>query len=428
MAMIDQLYSVYLRSTGVSTDTRTLQKDNLWFALKGPNFNANKFADKALELGACAVVIDDPAYARDNRYLVVEDGLKALQQLANHHRKQFNIPVIGITGSNGKTTTKELVRDVLDRKFRVLATLGNFNNHIGVPLTLLRLTADTEMAIVEMGANFVGDIAQLCAIAEPTFGLITNIGKAHLEGFGGIEGVFKGKTELYEHVAKQGGVLFVNSRNQRLMEKAGRLVGEIATYPDKDDVYHAELIDAQPFVKLKARSGKVVDTQISGSYNFENICAALCIGAYFGVPENEALEAIAAYIPENNRSQIKQLGSNTVVMDAYNANPTSMALALQNFAAKPGYKVAILGDMFELGESAAEEHAAVGNLTAGLALNQVIFCGELMKHAYETNKKAEYFEDKQELATYLKGLQLQDSQILIKGSRGMSLETLLESF
>lgn len=424
--MIDQLYSLFLQSTGVSTDTRTIKKDNLWFALKGPNFNANKFAQQALESGAMAAVVDDPDYVLNDQCFLVEDGLEALQQLANHHRRQFNIPVIGITGSNGKTTTKELVRDVLAKKFKVLATIGNLNNHIGVPLTLLRLNKDVELAIVEMGANHQQEIASLCQIAEPDFGLITNIGKAHLEGFGGIEGVFKGKTELYDFIGRAGGKLFVNSRNPRLLEKAENVTEEVFSYPDEKDYYHAELISSQPNVNLKTTSGQQIGTHLSGEYNFENICAALCIAHYFEVEEERALEAVSNYLPENNRSQVIRKDTNTIYLDAYNANPTSMSLSLQNFASLEGKKVAVLGDMFELGEESAREHASIGELTKGLKLDQVIFCGQLMKNAYESNSGALYFEKKVDLQSFLEQNKIKESSVLIKGSRGMSLETLVE--
>lgn len=425
--MIDQLYSLFLQSSGVSTDTRTIQKGNIWFALKGPNFNANKFAQQALESGALVAVVDDPEYAVNDQCFLVEDGLTALQQLANHHRKQFNIPFIGITGSNGKTTTKELVRDVLSKKYKVLATLGNLNNHIGVPLTLLKLTSDIEVAIIEMGANHQREITSLCQIAEPDFGLITNIGKAHLEGFGGLEGVFKGKTELYDFLATKGGKLFVNSRNSRLVEKAKMKASEVLSYPDSGDYYSAQLLESQPNVKLKTSLGREITTHLSGTYNFENICAALCIGQYFGVNENDALDAVMSYSPENNRSQVISQGTNTIYLDAYNANPTSMSLSLQNFAAIAGKKVAVLGDMFELGDAAEEEHRAIGKLSSGLNIDRVIFCGKLMKHAHGANTKSVYFEQKSELEAYLSANPIENSSVLIKGSRGMSLETLLKS-
>ncbi|MBO6662387.1 MAG: UDP-N-acetylmuramoyl-tripeptide--D-alanyl-D-alanine ligase [Roseivirga sp.] len=424
--MIEQLYQTFLKSTGVSTDTRTIQDGNIWVALKGPNFNANKFAQQALESGAMAVVVDDPEFANNDQCILVEDGLEALQKLANHHRRQFKIPVLGITGSNGKTTTKELVRDVLAKKFNVLATKGNLNNHIGVPLTLLGLNSDIEFAIIEMGANHQKEIAALSSIAEPEFGLITNIGKAHLEGFGGLEGVFKGKTELYEFISARKGKLFVNSRNERLLKKAHALVDEVYTYPEEGDYFHAKLVSNKPNVKLKSDSGKLTSTNLGGEYNFENMCAALCIGRYFGVEEDDALEAIAAYQSDNNRSQLLKRDSNTIFLDAYNANPTSMSLSLQNFASEEGYKVAILGDMFELGDEAQQEHYAIGELSTTLSIDLVIFCGKLMEAAHRANPDSLYFESKSGLASFLTANKRTDTSYLVKGSRGMSLESLVE--
>lgn len=425
--MIDQLYDLFLKSTGVSTDTRTIQSGNVWFALKGPNFDANKFADQALEKGAMAVVIDDEAYKKNDRHFLVEDCLSALQQLGNHHRNQLSIPFIGITGSNGKTTTKELMRDVLATKFKVHATQGNLNNHIGVPLTLLQIKEDIEIAIIEMGANKVGDIAELCSIADPTHGLITNIGKAHLEGFGGVEGVIRGKTELYHHLIQRKGVIFVNSGSEVLYNIAQKRIESPLYYPAEGDYFHAELLESQPTLRLKTEDNQEGTTGLTGAYNFENICSALCVGKFFGVDPTKALKAVTDYIPDNNRSQVIQKGSNTVLLDAYNANPSSMAVALEHFAAKAGSrKVVILGDMFELGEDAVSEHQAIGELTAKLGFEEVHFCGELMTHAQSGNAKASYWPDKKSLHEYLRANPISNGEILIKGSRGMSLETLLE--
>lgn len=424
--MIEQLYKTFLKSTGVSTDTRSIQNGNIWFALKGPNFNANKFAQQALDSGASAVVVDDPEFVLNDQCFLVPDGLEALQQLANHHRKQFDIPVLGITGSNGKTTTKELVRDVLAKKFKVLATKGNLNNHIGVPLTLLGLNKEIEFAIIEMGANHQKEIATLCKIAEPGYGLITNIGKAHLEGFGGLEGVFTGKTELYDFMAKNKGKLFVNSRNQRLLDKAKVIVGEVFTYPEQGDYLQAKMVSNKPYVQLKLESGGIANSNLGGEYNFENMCAALCIAKYFEVDEAKALQAISEYVPDNNRSQLLKQGTNTVLLDAYNANPTSMSLSLKNFASEPGDKVAILGDMFELGDDAEIEHKAIGKLAKELNLDEVIFCGKLMSAAHSANPNSKYFEHKSDLAEYLKANKRNATAYLIKGSRGMSLETIVD--
>lgn len=425
--MTEQLYQHYLKSTGVSTDTRSVQNGNIWFALKGPNFNANKFAAQALEKGAMTVVIDDPAFVKDERCFVVEDGLKALQELGNHHRKQLDIPFIGITGSNGKTTTKELLRDVLSKKYKVHATKGNLNNHIGVPLTLLQIDDSVEIAIVEMGANKVGDIAELCDIADPTHGLITNIGKAHLEGFGGVEGVIRGKSELYHHLIQKEGVIFVNSQSEVLSNIAKRRIKSPYYYPAEGDYLHAELITSHPSLKLVTENGKETITHLTGAFNFENICAALCVGKFFEVDANLALDAVASYNPDNNRSQIIEKGTNTILLDAYNANPSSMSASLRHFAGKEAsYKVAILGDMFELGADAPKEHEAIGKLTAELGFDEVHLCGKLMEFGKLGNPKAQYWSEKEQLKEYLESHPMKDAAILIKGSRGMSLETILE--
>lgn len=425
--MINRLYDLFLQSTGVSTDTRTIQNDNIWFALRGPNFDANKFADQALEKGASIAVIDDEAFAKDGRYFVVNDTLKALQDLGNHHRQQFEIPFIGITGSNGKTTTKELLRDVLSQKYKVLATKGNLNNHIGVPLTLLQIDQSIDIAIIEMGANKVGDIAELCGIADPTHGVITNIGKAHLEGFGGVEGVIRGKSELYHHLILKDGVIFVNSQSDVLFNIAKRRIKSPIYYPAKGDYFYAELLESQPTLTFKISESSETTTQLTGDYNFENICAALCIGKFFEIPLNESLKAVAGYVSDNNRSQIIVQGSNTIIMDAYNANPSSMTVALTHFAASnSNSKVVVLGDMFELGGDAPKEHEAIGKLTLQLGFDDVHLCGELMEYGKLGNPKAHYWKTKTELEDYLNSNPIENSAILIKGSRGMSLETLLD--
>src|SRR5690554_6122297 len=302
---IEQLYQLYRSATGVSTDTRKIEKGNLFFALKGPSFNANEFAANALALGASAVVVDEAnAYLKDDkRYFLAEDALQSLQQLANYHRKKLNIPIIAITGTNGKTTTKELVHIVLGKKYTSKATIGNLNNHIGVPLTLLSMDEKTEIGIVEMGANKIGDIHELCQIAEPTHGLITNIGKAHLEGFGDFEGVLRAKTELYQFLIERKGKVFINSADPVLMNMSKRFEDPVL-YPGERDFYHCSLVDANPFVRFRGSDGKVHQTKIMGSYNFENIATALTVAVYFGVEETEAIRAVAHYIPINMRSQL----------------------------------------------------------------------------------------------------------------------------
>ncbi|MBC5992723.1 UDP-N-acetylmuramoyl-tripeptide--D-alanyl-D-alanine ligase [Pontibacter cellulosilyticus] len=422
---IEFLYQKYLECRHVSTDSRADQNQSMFFALNGPNFKGAKFAAMALEKGAKYAVVDDPAMAADNVF-VIEDTLQALQDLARHHRRQLSIPVIGITGSNGKTTTKELIYAVLSQKFNTLYTQGNLNNHIGVPLTLLRITPEHEMAIIEMGANHIGEIALLSSIAMPTHGMITNIGKAHLEGFGSLEGVARGKSELYLHLDAHSGTVFINTGNEHLMRMSRRIQNKV-TYPGPEDFYHSELLEASPFVVYKDEEGNVVKTQLVGSYNYENMAAAACIGKYFGLPLSKANEAIANYSPVNNRSQVVHKGSNTILLDAYNANPTSMAAAVRNFGSMTApYKMVILGDMFEMGAESAAEHKALGEVVAEQAIDRVLLCGKDMKYAADVNDDFLYFETKPELQQWLQEHPVSDSYVLVKGSRGMGLETLLD--
>ena len=424
---IEVLYSHYLASTGVSTDTRSIQTGNLFFALKGPNFNANKLAAQALEKGAALAVIDDPDFNMDDRCFLVNDALTALQDLARHHRRQLNIPVVGITGSNGKTSTKELCRDVLAMKYKVFATKGNLNNHIGVPLSILSIGAEVEMAIIEMGANAVGEIGFLCTISMPNHGLITNIGKAHLEGFGGIEGIIRGKSELYNHLIQSEGTIFVNSRQPILKNMAERRMKNPYFYPDAGDYYHARLIAAKPTVVFEGENGEEVVTQIHGEYNFDNICTALCVGKFFGVDTSAAHKAVASYVSENNRSQKVELGDKTIILDAYNANPSSMNAAVTNLSeVADGHKTVILGDMFELGADAEMEHKVLGELACKLGIDLCLFCGELMESAAKACPGSVYCKTKEELSLYLHEHVIPAGHVLIKGSRGMGLETIVD--
>ncbi|QCR23748.1 UDP-N-acetylmuramoyl-tripeptide--D-alanyl-D-alanine ligase [Pontibacter sp. SGAir0037] len=424
---IDFLYQKYLECRHVSTDSRAEQDQSLFFALNGPNFKGAKFAEQALQKGARYAVVDDPAMASANCF-VVEDTLQALQDLARHHRQQLSIPVIGITGSNGKTTSKELVHAVLSQKFNTLYTQGNLNNHIGVPLTLLRIKPAHEMAIIEMGANHIGEIALLCSIALPTHGMITNIGKAHLEGFGSLEGVARGKSELYLHLDQYSGTVFINTGNEHLVRMSRRIAQKI-TFPAANDFYHSELLEASPFVVYRDEEGNTVQTQLVGSYNYENMAAAACIGKYFGVPLEQANEAIAGYSPVNNRSQVLQKGSNTLLLDAYNANPTSMAAALRNFGGMNApRKVVIIGDMFELGAESEAEHRAIGEIAAAQPFDTVLLCGKDMRYAATAKETFLHFETKADLQQWLQEHPVSESYILIKGSRGMGLETLVELF
>lgn len=425
---LENLYKVYLTCKNVSTDTRKIIPGSLFFALKGDRFNGNTFAGKALEAGANYAIVDEKEYATDDRYILVEDSLKALQQLANYHRKQLPIPFIGITGSNGKTTTKELMNAVLSKKYRTYATRGNLNNHIGVPLTVLSMTSEIEIAIIEMGANKVGDIEELVTICEPTHGIITNIGRAHLEGFGGIEGVKLGKGELYDFLQFRNGVIFVNSLNETLKQMIeSRYFGEIVQYPKVGDYLSCELLTSTPFVKYRSENGEIVETQLSGAHNFENIAAALCAGKYFEVDADAANMAISGYLSENNRSQVVKKGSNTVFLDAYNANPTSMQASLEYFmTVQAPNKIVVLGDMFELGEESDEEHRRIGEVIAKGHFDKVLLCGKRMQAAVAANPKAFYFIDKFSLNNWLQENKLYNAQILIKGSRGMGLETIVE--
>ena len=424
---IKDLYKIFLESKGITTDTRQIAEGVIFFALKGANFNGNEFAAKAIEIGAAYSIVDEEQYKINEKCILVKDVLKTLQALANYHRKQFSIPFIAITGSNGKTTTKELVYSVLATTFKTHATKGNFNNHIGIPLTLLSIPLDTEIAVIEMGANHQKEIESYCSYVEPTHALITNIGKAHLEGFGGVEGVKKGKGELFEYILTNKGVAFVNSTDSILMG-ISKFPSPVL-YPTQDDFYSCELIEATPFVKYQSENGEVVLTNLTGKYNFDNIAAALCIGKYFNVPGSIANKAIAAYSPQNNRSQFVKKGSNDLLLDAYNANPSSMKAAIENFNRLDlKNKIIILGDMFELGEESESEHSALGKLLSICTFNQIFLCGKYMKTASEQLPSVHYFESKSDLVSFLQQSNISNASILIKGSRGMGLETIVDSF
>jgi UDP-N-acetylmuramoyl-tripeptide--D-alanyl-D-alanine ligase len=423
---IPELYQKYLETGKVSTDTRQITLGSVFFALKGASFNANTFALEALKKGARYAVVDEKQFATDPRCLLVDDCLVALQELARYHRNQIKIPVLALTGSNGKTTSKELIRDVLSKKFRTLATIGNLNNHIGVPLTILAIEATHEIAVIEMGANHVGEIAALCTIANPTHGLITNIGKAHIGTFGGFENIVRAKSELYQHLILNQGKVFINSQNPILANMAKRF-NQPYFYPAPGDYYHCELIGADPFLEVKAEHGERITSQIIGSYNFENIAAALCIGKYFGVSPEDAHAAIAGYVPGNMRSQMIRKGTNTVILDAYNANPSSMEAAILNLAGMASErKVAILGDMYELEGEAESEHEKIGTFLKERGSIEAWLCGPLMKSALRTLPKAKYFDTKELLIQELKTHPIANTLILIKASRGMGLEKIVD--
>ena len=432
ISLID-LYQKYRECSGVSTDTRKIPSDSMFFALKGLNFDANLFAEQALEKGAKYAIVDNPEVVNNENILLVQDVLQTLQNLANFHAQQLNIPFIAITGSNGKTTTKELINSVLSTKFKTYATIGNLNNHIGVPLTILAIDDSIQMAIIEMGANKQGDIEELMEICEPTHGFITNIGKAHLEGFGGMEGVRKGKGELFDWLAKNNQTIFVNVASSPTYEMAMERQGfnDIVTYTTDDNRRFQTIItmlEDSPFVIFTDPEGGYYASHLTGTYNFQNIAAAVKIGQYFGVDTKVACQASADYEPTNNRSQFVKKGSNSVLMDAYNANPSSMSAAITYFNdLKADKKMVVLGDMFELGEDAVEEHEAIGKLLAECNFDNILLVGSLMENALKElpMMKALYFPDKFGLHTWLQDYPQTNTHILVKGSRGMGLESIL---
>lgn len=425
----DEIYLYFKQHPYISLDSRKTQPGSLFFALKGENFNGNQYAKQALEQGAAYAVIDDPQYYSGERTLLTSDVLTALQQLAADYRNSLNIPVIGITGTNGKTTSKELIYAALSSKFKTYATSGNFNNHIGVPVTLLNIKPDTEIAIIEMGANHIGEIAALCRIARPTHGLITNIGKAHLEGFGSPEGVIKAKKELYDHLSANGGTAFVHETDKLLMDLSGNLP-RITYGSCGNENYTGELMEADPFltVKLHKPLSILIQTRLCGGYNYSNVMAAISISGHFRVNLNEAVAAIEAYEPNMNRSQVVRTGKNTIVLDAYNANPSSMTAAISNFSAKsPDKKVLILGDMFELGTASEQEHNSILELAVSCGFRRIITAGPEFHKAAEFAGDVLAFPSVEDLRLYLLNNPLSGENILIKGSRGMKLETITDA-
>lgn len=430
---IASIYQLYLTSSGVTTDTRQIKPGCIFFALKGDKFNANVFAVEALEKGAAYAVIDEPQVAAEqyaDRLILVTDVLSTLQQLSGHHRHQLKCPVLAITGSNGKTTTKELIAAVLSAKFKTIATHGNLNNHIGVPLTLLGTPLDTEFLIVEMGANHQHEIAGYCVYADPDMGLITNVGKAHLEGFGGEEGVVKGKTELYAHLAAKEGKLFVSSLSTKLMVKANEFASNdrIIYYGNRPEDYCSGAIEGGgEFLHIKTADGLTINTQLVGTYNFENVMDAVCIGRYFGVADEKIKEAIETYVPSNNRSQKLTIGSNTILLDAYNANPSSMAEALRNFEKLDApNKITILGEMMELGEYSHDEHIKIIETVAKMHLTQRIFVGDGFAMLRDREGLL-YFENTEQLKDWYRSQHFENTTQLIKGSRKNALEKILNN-
>ncbi|MEH6748337.1 MAG: UDP-N-acetylmuramoyl-tripeptide--D-alanyl-D-alanine ligase [Maribacter arcticus] len=421
---VQDLHSIFLEFPSVNTDTRKIKKNDIFFALKGDNFNGNTYAQRAINNGASYVIIDQKEYYINDKTILVEDTLVMLQKLANYHRNFCSAKVISLTGSNGKTTTKELIHAVLARKYKTIATVGNLNNHIGVPLTLLSILPNTEIAIIEMGANHQKEIQFLCEIAEPDFGFITNFGKAHLEGFGGVEGVIKGKSELYEYLIKNKKTIFLNADDSIQLDKLKNYTKKYGFSSVNPKYYKIELEEAQPFVIIKVED-TVIKSNLIGAYNFHNCCAAIIIGKFFNVELPEIKTALEKYTPENNRSQIIKKNGHYIILDAYNANPSSMKVAIENFnSLEKTNKVLILGDMFELGNSAEEEHQAITDLTKTLQFENVLFVGENFYRTQTSSIKLKNFE---ELKSHLSQNNLQaNSTILIKGSRGMALERVLD--
>lgn len=428
---IQELYRIYLKCSIVTTDSRQTPPGSVFFALKGEHFDGNQFAEKAIAQGCGYAVIDDEKYYKNEKHLLVKDCLQTLQQLAKYHREQLKIPFIAITGSNGKTTTKELLKCVLEKKYKVLATKGNLNNHIGVPLTLLTVTPEVDIAIIEMGANHIGEIAMLCEIAMPDYGLITNIGKAHLGEFGSFEGVIKAKTEMYRYIKGRKGKIFINADNELLVSNASGL--EKITYGSSPGVFcSCSLAGANPYLQVKFQD-QMISTQLIGKYNFENAAAAICMGKYFDVEDSKIKAAIESYIPSNNRSQAIQTKKNKLILDAYNANPSSMKAAIENFAElKEENKWLLLGDMLELGTYEIQEHMEILELIASKNFQNVILVGERFAKAVPGISKAGLrfylFSNSDELITRLQSQSPVNApaSILIKGSRGMKLEKVVE--
>ena len=423
---LNELYELFLHHEKITTDSRHCPANSLFFALKGERFDGNQYAAKALEAGAAYAIIDNPEYLSGDRMILVDNVLDCLQQLAHRHRKALGIPVIGITGTNGKTTTKELLASVLATKFNVLATEGNLNNQIGVPLTLLRMNPDHEIAVVEMGASHPGDIDELVHIVAPNYGLITNVGCAHLEGFGSFEGVLHTKGELYDYLRHTNGKIFINQENKDLMGIAHGL--EQITYGQYEGAFAVgHVVESNPFLTFDwKQQGKihVVETHLVGAYNIDNVLAAVAVGRYFKIPAERISRAIAAYEPTNNRSQYKKTERNDLIIDAYNANPTSMKAALDNFASLPVHpKAVVLGDMLELGKTSDELHSRIIRQLQAKAFDKVYLCGQ---HFARTADGFPSFTTTEELIAALRQDKLEGYHILIKGSHSMGLENVVE--
>ncbi len=422
--MIKDLYEKFISSTGITTDSRNIIKGNLFFALKGDNFNGNKFAKQAIENGASFAIVDEGNYQKTEKYILVLNVLETLQDLAAFHRAQFNIPVIGITGSNGKTTTKELINAILSTKFRTFATKGNFNNHIGVPLSLLAIKKDTEIAIIEMGANHVGEIASYCKWVKPTLGLITNIGKAHLEGFGSFENIIKAKTELYKELKENKKIIFFNEEDDLIKDLVKDYTFRISYGSSTNVDTQVELLNSFPTVQVLFEETKM-QSKLFGEYNYPNISAAIAIASYFDVPKENIKTALENYVPDNNRSEIKQLDTNIIILDAYNANPTSVKAAINSFyKLEVQNKVLIIGDMFELGKNSVKMHQEIVDFIDKLNFQKTILVGKIFSNC-KSKKEIEFIQTSKEAKKWFQNQCFEYATILIKGSRGMKMEELL---
>lgn len=421
---MQELYSIYQQYPSVQTDTRKLQKGDLYFALKGPNFNGNSFAKQAVEAGAAYAVIDEPEYAIEGKTILVEDVLQTLQQLALYHRQQFTIPFLGITGSNGKTTTKELIHAVLSTTYKTYTTEGNLNNHIGVPLTILKIKNDAEMAVIEMGANHQKEIESYCVIALPTHGLITNCGKAHLEGFGGVEGVRKGKGELFDFIRNHNGTIF-RMNDYDYLNEMSKGIQQVFTYGTTDADIVGDIVQSDPFLHVQFTKGYqgTIETSLVGGYNLPNVLAAVAVGKSFNVPDEKIKSAIENYTPSNSRSQLVKKGSNKIILDAYNANPSSMKAAIDNFSKAEGKsKILVLGAMAELGPESINEHQALVDEIGRHQWQSVLLVGGdflKLQHPYQSFNKPE------EAGEWLAQQNIQDAFLLVKGSRSMAMEKVL---
>ncbi|WP_326984614.1 UDP-N-acetylmuramoyl-tripeptide--D-alanyl-D-alanine ligase [Chryseobacterium sp. MYb264] len=419
---IEQFYALFLQSNKVTIDSRKVGANDIFFAFSGDNFNAATLAEKAIDEGALAVIVEQKNFENEAKNIFyVPSTLEFLQQLAIHHRNQLQIPIIGLTGSNGKTTTKELIHAVLSEKYNVQYTFGNLNNHIGVPLTLLSIKPEHEMAVIEMGANHQKEIELLSNIAEPNYGYITNFGKAHLEGFGGFEGVIKGKSELYDYLKTHGQTILINENDPIQIEKTGSYSPTITFGKEASD-YNFEAFSEEHFVGVVYQNEKAV-SKLTGEYNFTNLCAAASLGLHFGIDFDKIKHAIENYTPTNMRSQVVKKEGKTLVLDTYNANPSSMTASLHNFITFEGSKTIIIGDMLELGEESEKEHQNILNLAKNLGFNEIFTVGKNFK---SINSSETSFENTADLTEYLKSNKIQSENVLLKGSRGIALEKAID--